>query len=109
MPPGKLASQAGHAYLNSFIDSGLKRPEINQFYQRDGIGTKVCLKAKNQDAILKAYEAAKEAGIPCSLIIDEHHIMPPHFTGDPIITALGIGPARKDEVRAFTKRFSLCQ
>ena len=107
MPPGKIASQAGHAYLNSFLDSASKRPEINQFYQRDGIGTKVCLAAKNQDAILKAYEAAKEAGIPCSLIIDQHHIMPPHFTGEPIITALGIGPARRHECHAFTKRFSL--
>lgn len=109
MPPGKLASQAGHAYLNSYLESMTQRPDVAKFYQRDGIGTKVCLKAKNQDAILKAFQAAQAAGIPCSLIIDEHHVMPPHFTGAPIITALGIGPARKEEVREFTKRFSLCQ
>ncbi len=108
MPPGKLASQAGHAYLNSFIAASRANPEIEDLYQPDGLGTKVCLKAKNQEQILKAYERAKEAGIPCSLIIDQHHIMPPHFTGDPIITALGIGPIRKADIHDITKRFSLC-
>lgn len=109
MSTGKAASQAGHAYLNSYLESLKQRPEIAEFYQRDGIGTKCCLTAKNQDKLLQAYQAAKDAGIPCSLIIDEHHILPPHFDGKPIITALGIGPARRDEVHAFTKRFSSCK
>jgi len=109
MPPGKLSSQSGHAYLNAYLQAQQQRPEAAAHYQRDGIGTKVCLKAKNQEQILKAYEAAQAQGIPCSLIIDQHHVMPPHFTGEPIITALGIGPARKDEIRNITKRFSLCQ
>jgi PTH2 family peptidyl-tRNA hydrolase len=109
MPSGKLASQAGHAYLNSFLKSQQERPDIAEFYQRDGIGTKLCLEAKNQDALLKAYHAVQAAGIPCSLIIDEHHVLPPHFDGSPIITALGIGPARKHEVHQITKRFKLCQ
>lgn len=108
MPPGKLASQAGHAYLNSFIAASRANPEIENLYQPDGLGTKVCLRAKNQEALLKAYKAAQEAGIPCSLIIDQHHIMPPHFTGDPIITALGIGPIQKASIHHITKRFSLC-
>lgn len=110
MSTGKLAAQAGHAYLNAYLKALNERPEIAEFYQRDGIGTKICLKAKNQDALLKAYEAAKEAGLPCELIIDQHHIIPgTDFTGEPIITALGIGPARKHEIHHITKRFSLCQ
>lgn len=110
MSPGKLSAQAGHAYLNSFLKSQIDRPDIAEFYQRDGIGTKICLKAKNQEQMLKAYEAAKEAGLPCDLIIDQHHIIPgTQFTGEPIITALGIGPARKSEIHHITKRFSLCQ
>ena len=109
MPAGKLASQAGHAYLNAFLQAQKLRPEICVEYQGDqDIGTKCCLEAKNSDKLLAAYEAAKAAGIPCSLIIDEHHIMPPHFDGKPIITALGIGPARRDEV-PFLKRFSSCK
>lgn len=109
MPQGKLASQAGHAFLNAYLESQEQRPDIARFYQRDGLGTKVTLVAKNQEQLLKAYEACKQAGIPCSLIIDQHHIMPPHFTGEPIITALGIGPARKHEIHHITKRFSLCK
>jgi len=109
MTPGKMASQAGHAYVNAYVNSLTERPDIAEFYQRDGIGTKVKLVAKNQEQLLRAYEACKAEGIPCSLIIDQHHIMPPHFTGEPIITALGIGPARKHEVKHITKRFSLCK
>lgn len=109
MPPGKMASQAGHAFVNSFNKSLQERPEITQFYQRDGIGTKVTLVAKNQEKLLAAYEYAKAAGIPCDLIIDQHHVLPPYFDGSPIITALGIGPARRDEVHHITKKFSLLQ
>lgn len=109
MPPGKIASQAGHAYVNAYINSLNQRPEIAEYYQRDGIGTKVCLVAKNQDQLIRAYELAQAQGLPCSLIIDQHHVLPPHFTGEPIITALGIGPARKDEIHHITKRFSLCK
>lgn len=110
MSTGKLAAQAGHAYLNAYLKALQERPIIAEEYQRDGIGTKICLKAKNQDAILKAYAAAKEAGLPCDLIIDQHHVIPgTQFTGEPIITALGIGPARKSEIHHITKRFSLCQ
>lgn len=108
MPPGKLASQSGHAFLNAYLASMEERPEVSSYYQRDGLGTKVCLKAKNEQQLLATYQLAKSHGIPCSLIVDQHHIMPPHFTGDPIITALGIGPAKKSEV-AFLKRFSLWQ
>lgn len=107
MPSGKLAAQAGHAYLNSYLASLTSRPEIAVDYQRDGIGTKVCLEASNEFRLLRAYEEAQRAGIPCALIIDQHHILPPHFTGDPIITALGLGPARAGEVRHITKKFNL--
>lgn len=106
MPAGKLSSQTGHAYVNAILNALKLRPEIVTEYQGDAdIGTKCCLAAKNEAKILEAYERAKEAGLPCSLIIDEHHILPPHFDGKPIITGLGIGPARRHEV-PFLKRFS---
>lgn len=109
MPPGKLASQAGHAFVNAYLQSLKQRPDIAEFYQRDGIGTKVTLVAKTEEKLLTAYELCLAQGIPCSLIIDQHHVLPPHFTGEPIITALGIGPCRKDEIHHITKRFSLCK
>jgi PTH2 family peptidyl-tRNA hydrolase len=46
-------------------------------------------------------------GIPHKLIIDSGHIMPPHFDGNPIITALGIGPCCRDEIKNITKKFKL--
>ncbi len=71
------------------------------------MGTNVCLKAKNLNAIERAYEEAISAGLPCDLIVDQGHIMPPYFTGEPIITALGIGPCRRSDIEHITKRFSL--
>lgn len=108
MTPGKMASQACHAAKNCAIIAQLRDPELLQTYQgRDFIGTQIILKAKNEEAILKAYEAAKTAGLICSLVVDEHHIMPPHFDGNPIITALGIGPCTREDAHAITKRFGV--
>lgn len=107
MSPGKLASQAGHAYLNSYLKAQIDDPETASLYQADGIGTKICLRAKNLNQILQTYDLVKEAGIPCDLITDSGHVMLPHFTGEPIVTALGIGPARRDQIHHITKRLKL--
>lgn len=79
-----------------------------QEYQQDGIGTKVCLKAPF-NKLQTAYEIAIEEGLPCDLIIDSGHIMPPHFNGDPIITALGIGPILRKDIKHITKRFQVVE
>lgn len=108
MTTGKLASQACHAAKNCAIIAQQSNPELLQAYQGlDFIGTQIILKAKNEEAILKAYDQAVEAGLICSLIVDEHHVMLPHFTGAPIITALGIGPCTKEQAHHITKRFEM--
>lgn len=107
MPAGKLASQAGHAYLNSYLQALQDRPDDAALYQASGLGTKVCLVASSEFRLLRAHDEALRAGLPCALIVDRHHVLPPHFDGSPIITALGLGPARKADVRAITKRFNL--
>lgn len=107
MPPGKLSAQAGHAYTDSLADAEIIDPERVIAYRNAGEGgSKVTLKARNVNQLLKAYKAALEAGIPCALIVDQHHVLPPHFDGKPIITALGIGPCTQDECRHFTKKFN---
>ena len=103
MTTGKLASQAGHAFVDTADDCRNIDPTRYAAYT----GTKVVVGARNEEQLLRAYEQAQQAGLPCALIIDSGHIMPPHFTGDPIVTALGIGPARRDEVHAITKKFQL--
>lgn len=106
MTNGKCAAQAGHAYVNSLLESLKKNPNIIQEYQPDGLGTKVCLVAKNEQEIRFAHYRAKELKLPCSLIIDSGHIMPPHFDGNPIVTALGIGPCTRDQIDFIVKGFN---
>jgi peptidyl-tRNA hydrolase len=103
MTTGKLASQAGHAFVDTADACKNKDPTRYAAYT----GTKVVIEARDEEQLLRAYEQAKQAGLPCALIIDSGHILPPHFDGSPIITALGIGPAKRDEIHTITKRFQL--
>lgn len=107
MNAGKIASQAGHAYLNAYLRALQDSPDVAADYQRSGIGTKICLAAPTLDHLLRAHSLARERGLPCSLIVDEHHVMPPHFDGSPIVTALGIGPARRQDIHHITRKFPL--
>lgn len=106
MPPEKLAAQCGHAYLNAYEESLRMRREIAAGYKGTGNGTKICMYAKTLGSLIRAYREAKAANLPCSLIIDRGHILAPHFDGNPIITALGIGPVYRDEAEHITKRYT---
>lgn len=108
MPAGKLCSQAGHAFTGAFHEALKTSPDLIAAYLADGgIGTKICLVAPDLDALLAAHHKADQGGVPHALITDERHVLPPHFTGAPVITALGIGPARRAEVSAITRKFKL--
>ena len=107
MPPGKLAAQCGHAFQDSRDIASVARPDITAQYKGTGHGTKVCMYAKNLHQLLRAYHDAKAAGLPCALVIDRNHVLPPHFDGNPIITAVGIGPVYADEVKDITKRYTM--
>jgi len=105
MSPGKIASQAGHAYLGAFLACQESNPSALAEYLRSFPGTKVCLQAKHLDALLRAQAQAQSAGIPCSLITDSG--CPHFFHGQPIITALGLGPAKEHQIKHITRRFAL--
>jgi peptidyl-tRNA hydrolase len=107
MPAGKLAAQCGHAYQNAHEEAGRMRPDITSQYKGTGNGTKLCMYVKNIGQLIRAYREAQKAGLPCSLIIDRGHVLPPHFDGQPIITALGIGPVYRDEVEHITRRCTM--
>ena len=105
MGSGKISSQAGHAYLGAFINSS---PEIQKAYHAEfpvSPGTKVCLQVDNLDQLLIAEEKAKEAGLSFFRVVDSG--CQNFFNGEPTITALGIGPATKDQVKHITRRFKL--
>lgn len=107
MPPGKLAAQAGHAFLGAFTEASKQQPETAQQYADDPPGTKVVLGAHNLDELLWIKSLAEFEGIPCSLITDSGHVLPPHFDGSPVVTALGLGPATRKGVANLIRRLSL--
>ena len=109
MPPGKLAAQTGHAYVNAWDKAKEQCPDIAAQYKGTGNGTKICMYAKNLGQLIRAYRDCVAAGIPCDLIIDRGDILPPHFDGNPIITGLGFGPAYADEVKPITKRYTMAR
>lgn len=99
----KTAAQAGHAFLDAYLDALEKRPHTIPLYKTDH-GIKIAMTAKNLGSLQRAYEQACELGIPCALITDLGYTQ---FEGQPTITALGLGPAKKSEVYQITKRFQM--
>ena len=63
------------------------------------------LKAPSLYAIERAKEALQQMGIPHFLVVDSG--CPNFFNGEPVVTALGFGPARKHQLPKITKRFNL--
>lgn len=101
MPTGKLASQAGHAFLGAYLAaSATRRSE----YDAPGLGTKICLSAPNLPAMLRAYEAARGCGLPCFLVEDTGRNTT--FHGVPTLSAVGIGPLTLPEAQ-FLRRYPL--
>jgi peptidyl-tRNA hydrolase len=105
MSSGKIASQAGHAYLGAFLNCQDLNPQLLAEYIKDFPGTKVCLQSKTLDSLLRAQAEAETLGIPYSLITDSG--CPDFFAGEPIITALGLGPAKSAHIKYITRRFQL--
>ena len=101
MSAGKVASQAGHAFIGAFLQAS---PERQAEYHSDGVGTKVCLECPSLEALQRVYDRARDAGLPCVFIEDSGRNT--CFNGVTTATAVGIGPVTKDEA-PFLKRFQL--
>lgn len=104
MPCGKLSAQAGHAYTDSLDEAS---DEARAAYRKGKAGSKVTIQCKNLGQLERAERECIEAGIPHAKVIDAEHVLLPHFTGEPIVTALGIGPCTKAQCRHITKRFQI--
>jgi len=104
MSSGKMAAQAGHAFLGSYLASD---EDIRNRYNLDSPGTKVCLAAGDLSELLVLRDYARDNGIPYFLVEDSGHILPPHFDGSPIVTALGLGPSPRREVEKLTRHLQL--
>jgi len=109
MTPGKMAAQAGHAYLDAYLKAMETNPLKAKKYNSDGPGTKIALEVKNSDHLQLIYQETLLAAVPCAIIEDSGHIIKgdKNFTGEPVITALGIGPATRGEIKHITKKLKL--
>jgi len=80
MNAGKLAAQAAHACMKVFFDKMFVLPTDRsertlhltdeELEWVDGRFTKITKKVKNENQLLKVYNAAKDAGLNASLIKD---------------------------------------
>lgn len=104
MAPGKMASQACHAALGTFLTAQTSRPDIALIYAADPPGTKVCLQGTGQQ-LARAKLELDAAGVPCFMVVDSG--CPNFFDAKPILTAIGFGPSMKHAVQHITRRFQL--
>ena len=65
---------------------------------------KVCVYVNNEDELIGAYEKAKLAGIPCSIITDGGRTT---FHNIATNTVVAIGPATDDEIDVITEAMKL--
>lgn len=105
MGAGKVAAQAGHAFLDAFIEASSKRPDTIEKYKQNH-GIKVVLSCPSLGLLLRAHDDARAAGIPCALITDLGYTL---FDGRPTLTALGLGPALRSEVDHINRDFTLME
>jgi peptidyl-tRNA hydrolase len=103
MTTGKAASQAGHAFLDAFLQAS---PEQTSAYIADG-GTKVVLQVPDERSLCDVYHRAKMAGLPCAMVVESEHVMAPAFDGSPVVTAVGIGPCSRTEAKKVTRDLKL--
>lgn len=111
MRKGKMAAQASHASMKVFLDRKLASPDLanplvlaiplteEMSVWIYGTFTKIVLGVESESDLLKAYEAARAAGIPAALIQD---IGATEFHGVPTYTAVAIGPDEADKIDLIT-------
>lgn len=123
MRRGKEIAQGAHASLAVFFDmmrkqnggevdtKNGKKFECSFEHQSQAIHewmtngfTKITLVVNSEAELLDVYEAAKAAGLPCSLIRDSGKT---EFGGVPTLTTVGIGPAQSSEIDKITGNLKL--
>lgn len=99
MNKGKIASQAAHASIASFLNSNNKNREN---WIKEGM-KKVVLKVSSEKEIKEFYKLAKKEKLSCELIVDRGLTQVEPGT----ITALGIGPENDIKIDKITGKLKL--
>ncbi len=102
MGKGKLAAQAGHAAVSAAEEARKRHRTWWEAWLFEG-QRKIAVKVKDEKKLLELEVAAKEMGLPNSLIVDRGLTQVPEGT----VTCLGIGPAPEGLVDKLTKKLPL--
>ena len=120
MRKGKLAAQVAHSSNKVFLDLCHKDKSLfdeNQFtytfnYNKgsnwdkwlNGLFTKIVVSCDSEKELEDLYQKAKDANLPCSLIVDAGLT---EFRGIPTKTCIAIGPADPEEINKITSHLKL--
>jgi len=102
MPPGKLAAQAGHGFGTCIWIALQKSPDLVGRYMAEAQG-KIVVAARNEDELLKAVEACREAGLPAVAVKDAAHTV----FSEPTWTVGAVGPCYRHELPKKVSRLRL--
>jgi peptidyl-tRNA hydrolase len=98
LPVGKLAAQAGHAFLSAWRAAALADHNYAQRYA-DGDQTKIVLQAADLTALLRIAAKAAQRDVPYVMITDAARTV----LTEPTVTVLGLGPMSKTDCNALTR------
>ncbi len=99
MGRGKIAAQASHASISSFLKS---RRSVRDEWLDEGM-KKVVLKVRSNKDLMNYYKKAKSSRIPCALIADRG--LTQIKSGSK--TAIGIGPDKDEKIDKITGKLKL--
>lgn len=119
---GKFGAQVAHSTLKLYLDLCKKGViyddnegtlEYYTFYYKkgsawdnwlNGLFTKILVSCNSEQELDDLYLKAKEANLPCTMIIDAGLT---EFKGIPTKTCIAIGPAESEEINKITGSLSL--
>jgi peptidyl-tRNA hydrolase, PTH2 family len=113
MRKGKMIAQGAHASLKVLLDRGEASADGTSytFAMTEAMAawtterfTKICVSVDSEAELDAIVERAREAGLPCALVVDAGHT---EFHGVPTKTCCAVGPAWAEEVDAVTGGLSL--
>lgn len=99
MSPGRAAAQAGHAFLETFLNAS---DELRERYRVAG-GTKIVLMCRDEVELKRLLDDARVRGITRAMVVEDD--LPPH--DGLVVTALGLGPAPRNQITPITKGLRL--
>lgn len=100
MSLGKMIAQTGHAFVTAFAISAYHNPERAYSWFNAG-QPKLSKKAKNENELLKCFNACRDAGLVAVIVEDEGRT---EFDGVRTLTGVCVGPCLFEELPKAVQR-----